>query len=432
MTDSIISATSEGALQEPEATVAPVLSSVEAPVLSSVEASAQRRSALVVILLSNLLLSLGFQLWRSLFNNFAVQELGVRADQMGLIQSIRELPGLLGFSVGLLALLLTEMRIAGLSVVLMGVGIVMTGGASSLPGLVLSTLMMSIGFHFFMPSNSSTVLMLVGEDEAPRVLGRLSSLGALAAVASAGVVFWLLDDLGFRSLFYIAGAMLVVAGLVLLPWARQPAYLSHLGQKGDGKPRRTPIRKRYWLYYILEFLMGSRRHIFTTFAIFLLVREHAVSAQTITALFVVNNLVGTFLFDQFGKIIIRFGERRVLTLNFLLLILVFLGYAYASWLSILYVLFVADHVLFGFRIALQSYFQKIAVRPQEITPNISLGQTINHVAAVVIPVVGGVVWETVGSRYTFLIGVGIVVLSLIAVQWMRTGRVAAPGLVTVE
>ncbi|MEE8391503.1 MAG: MFS transporter [Anaerolineae bacterium] len=225
--------------------------------LEQQRAAAQRRSALVVIVLSNLLLSLGFQLWRSLFNNFAVQELGVQADQIGLIHSIREVPGLLGFSVGLLALLLTEMRIAGLSVVLMGVGIAMTGGVSSLPGLVLSTLVMSVGFHFFMPSNSSAVLMLVGEDEAPGVLGRLSSLSALAAVISAGVVFWTLDDLGFRTLFYIAGAVLVVAGLVLLPWTRQPARLfsplsKERAERGRGK-RRTSIRRRYWLYYVLEF-----------------------------------------------------------------------------------------------------------------------------------------------------------------------------------
>ena len=110
------------------------------------------------------------------------------------------------------------------------------------------------------------------------------------------------------------------------------------------------------------------------------------------------------------------------------LIFVFLGYAYIPLLPVLYVLFVADQVLFGFRISLQSYFQKIAVRPQEITPNISLGQTINHIAAVIIPVVVGVVWEVVGSRYTFLIGVGVAVLSLVLVQWMHTERSDSSGL----
>jgi predicted MFS family arabinose efflux permease len=376
-----------------------------------------------MIVLNNLLIVLGYQLWRALFNNFAIDHIGVRADQIGLIQSIREVPGLLGFSVGLVALVISEMRIAGLSVILLGIGILTTGRAQNLAGLLASTLVMSVGFHFFMPSNSSALLQLVGEQEVPRVLGRLNSLGALIALASAGIVFLTLDALGFRTLFTITGAVLILAGLVLLPWNRRTDRSARTRQ-------RTPIRRQYWLYYVLEFLMGSRRHIFTTFAVFLLVREHQVSAQTVALLYAVNNLAGTFLFSQFGKIVVRFGERRVLTFNFVLITVVFLGYAYVSWLPALYLLFVADHVLFGFRIAIESYFQKIALFPHEITPSLSLGMTINHIAAVIIPVVGGVVWETLGSRYTFLIGVTIVVLSLILVQWMRTERASAPSLLS--
>jgi predicted MFS family arabinose efflux permease len=397
--------------------------SVVPPTQPSVVSAKQRRLALTMIVLNNLLIVLGYQLWRALFNNFAIDHIGVRADQIGLIQSIREVPGLLGFAVGMVALVMSEMRIAGLSVILLGIGILTTGGAQNLTGLLASTLVMSVGFHFFMPSNSSALLQLAGEEEAPRLLGRLNSLGALIALVSAGIVFLTLDALGFRTLFTITGAVLIVAGLVLLPWNRRTDRSARTKQ-------RTPIRRQYWLYYVLEFLMGSRRHIFTTFAVFLLVREHQVSAQTVALLFAVNNLLGTFLFSQFGKIVVRFGERRVLTFNFACITVVFLGYAYISWLPALYLLFVADHVLFGFRIAVEAYFQKIALFPHEITPNLSLGMTINHIAAVIIPVVGGVVWETLGGRYTFLIGVAIVVVSLVLVQWVRTERASVPDLAT--
>jgi predicted MFS family arabinose efflux permease len=382
---------------------------------------------MIVIVSTNFLLNFGYQLWRSLFNNFAVSELGVQADQIGLIQSVREVPGLLGFTVGLLAILLTEMRIMGLSVVLLGAGIALTGSALNLPGLLASTVLMSVGFHYFMPAYSSAVLQLTGEDEAPHVLGRLTSLNALAALAGAGLVFVAFGSLGFRRLFAITGAVVTVGGLVAILWSIHKTVLPEhkLGEQeldGIHPVQRTPLRRRYWLYYALQFLMGSRRHIFTTFAVFLLVRKYDVPAEMITVLFLINNLVGTFFYRQIGKIIARFGERRALTANFLLLIFVFLGYAYVPVLPILYVLFVADQMLFGFRIALQSYFQKIALHPREITPNLSLGQTINHIAAVIIPVVGGVVWETVGSHYTFLVGVGIVVVSMILVQWMRVER----------
>jgi predicted MFS family arabinose efflux permease len=286
---------------------------------------------------------------------------------------------------------------------------------------------MSVGFHYFMPANSSAVLQLTGEDEAPHVLGRLTSLNALAALAGAGLVFLAFGSLGFRRLFAITGAVVTVGGIGAILWSLRRTVLPE--RESDEQSldaihpvQRTPLRRRYWLYYGLEFLMGSRRHIFTTFAVFLLVRTYDVPAETITVLFLINNFIGTFFYRQIGKIIARFGERRALTANFMLLILVFLGYAYVSVLPILYILFVVDQMLFGFRIALQSYFQKISVHPREITPNLSLGQTINHIAAVIIPVMGGVVWETVGSDYTFLVGVGIVGVSLILVQWMRVDR----------
>jgi hypothetical protein len=403
------------------------------------------RTALIVIALNNLLLALGYRLWQSIFNNFAVEELGARADQIGLIQAFREIPGLMGFLVGALVVLLVEMRIAGLSIVLMGAGIFLTAAARDLTGLIGATLVMSVGFHFFYTSNASAVLLTVGPEDTPKVLGRLNSLGALAAVLGTLFIFGTLDAWGYRTLFRVGGTVVVIGGLVLLPFGRQPVRVQRT-------QRRTPLRRRYRLYYALQFLMGSRRHIFTTFAVFLLVQEYQVTAQIITLLFLINNLIGTYFHQAFGKIVARFGERRVLTVNFVLLTLVFLGYALiptldvlerptfqvpgvsiGGWvlspalpatpgLLILLVFFVADHILFGFSIALHSYFQKIALGPEEITPTISLGQTINHIAAVIVPVVGGVVWEAVGAQYTFLAGVAIALLSLALTLRMRTPR----------
>ena len=400
------------------------------------------RRALVFIALNNLLMLLGFNVWQAIFSNFAVEELGIRADEIGLIQAIREVPGLMAFLVGVLALLLVEMRIAGLSVVLMGAGIVMTATAHDLSSVILATLVMSIGFHFFYASYTSAALILVSPTEAPKVIGRLNSLGALASVASTLFVIATLNALGFRNLFALAGAVVLIGGVILLPFGHQP------GRKRP-EARRPPVRRRYWLYYTFELLMGSRRHIFSTFAVFLLVREYGVSAQLITLLFLINSLIGMYLHQAIGKLIVHFGERRVLAASLAVLVVVFVGYAViplvpalhaqtvavsslslGEWvlfpafvatpaLLILLTLFVADNILFGFALAAQTYFQKIALMPEDITPNISLGQTINHVAAVIIPIVGGVMWETVGAQYTFLAGLVTVVISLALTRYMR-------------
>ena len=189
--------------------------------------------------------------------------------------------------------------------------------------------------------------------------------------------------------------------------------------------RKIVFRRDYWLYYSLTFMMGSRRHIFTTFAIFLLVQVYGISVRETALLFLVNNLAGIYASAQMGKLVARFGERKVLTVNFIGLIGVFVGYAYVTYLPGLYVLFVLDSIFFAFNLAIDSYFQKIAHSPQEITSNVSMAQTINHVSALVVPVLGGILWERVSPSATFLAGVVIAVVSLGLVQFMRILPVAA-------
>ena len=140
-------------------------------------------------------------------------------------------------------------------------------------------------------------------------------------------------------------------------------------------------------------------------------------------LFLANNLVNTYTGAQFGKLVARFGERKVLTWNFIGLIAVFLGYAFIPYLPVLYVLFVLDNVFFGFSLAVDSYFQKIAQSPDEITGSVSIAQTINHISALVVPILGGILWERVSPSATFLAGVVIVVVALGAVQLIRTDPV---------
>ena len=372
----------------------------------------ENRRMLVYLVVSNFMLYFGFRMWQAMFNNFAVEEMGVGPGSMGWIQAVRELPGLMGFLVGFLALSLSEVRIMALSVVLLGIGMFMTGQATDVSFLLISTVVMSFGFHFFYPSNNAVVLMAVEKQHTPKALGQLSSLAAVAALAATGMVYLLAGSWGYRRLFMVVGGLVVAGGLLLLP----------LGGGKEGLPprRRVVVRRQYWLYYALSFLMGSRRHIFTTFAIFLLVREYGISVQTTATLFLINSLINTYVLQLVGKLVSRLGERLMLSVAFGTLAFVFLGYAYVTYLPLLFALYVIDNVMFGFNLALITYFQKIAVTPEEITSNLSVEQTINHIAAVVVPVIGGTVWELFGSQAPFLAGIGIVLVSLVLTQFMRT------------
>ena len=379
----------------------------------------RNRGLFVYLIVSSLLLNFGHRVWQAMFNNYAVEKIGVGPEAIGWIQSVRELPGLMAFLLAFLALALSELRIMALSLVVLGLGLALTGQATTIPILLVATIVMSFGFHFFEPCSSGVVLMSIEREESPKVLGQLRSLGAIAALAATGVVYLLVDRLGYRALFLFVGISVAVGGAILFTRGR--------GEHGLPPKRRVKLRKRYWLFYALAFLMGSRRHIFTTFAPFLLVLTYGVNVRTMSVLFLVNALVNTYVYQKVGKLVPRLGERTILTIAFALLIPVFLGYAYVTVLPILFVLFVVDNMLFGFNLGLTTYLQKIAITPEELTSNLSAQTTINHISAVIVPVLGGTIWALLGSQATFLIGVAIATISLVLAQLIRVPAAEPQG-----
>ena len=156
------------------------------------------------------------------------------------------------------------------------------------------------------------------------------------------------------------------------------------------------LRRRYWLYYALTFLDGGRRHIFMTFAIFLLVDSHGVSIRTITILALINSVVSIGGAYVFGRLIDRVGERPILVVAFGALAFIFLGYAVIPWLGVLFVLYILDHLFFSAEVGITTYLRRILVKPDDLRPSLVAGQTMNHVAAVALPVTGG---DSVGSLW---------------------------------
>ena len=167
------------------------------------------------------------------------------------------------------------------------------------------------------------------------------------------------------------------------------------------------IRDRY---YSLTFLAGARRQIFVVFAGFLLVEKFDFPIEDVVILTLVNAALTFYLAPKIGKLISRIGERRALTLEYTGLILVFVSYAFVDTLTVAVLLYLLDHLFFAMAIAIKTYFQKIA-DPADIAATSSISFTINHIAAVVLPALLGIVW-VFNSSAVFLIGAGIAALSL--------------------
>jgi MFS family permease len=374
----------------------------------------KNRRLFIFLVVANFLLQFGHRIWQATFNNFAVERIGIGPDAVGWIQSVREIPGLLAIGLALLALIFSELRIVAASIVLLGVGILLTGQATTVPMLLVATLVMSIGFHFFGPASNGALMMSVDKPDGPRALGWMRTIAASAGVLGTVAILLLVERIGYEALFLTVGAVVIAGGLILFP----------LGSGGHDLPprRKAKFRRRYWVFYVLAFLTGSRRHILTTFAPFLLVKDFHVAVQVMSILYLANSLINTYAHQMIGKAIARFGERWILSIACAALIPVFLGYALVSYLPILFGLFALDSVLFSFNAGLTTYIHKIAISPEELTANLAAQEAIGHIAAVFMPVFGGTLWILLGAQAPFLIGVGIAVVSLAMAQFVRVPR----------
>jgi len=351
--------------------------------------------------------SVGLQSWRTLFDNFSVRVIGLDGSHIGLIQSVREIPGFLALLVVFVMLLFKEHRISALSILTLGIGVAVTGLFPSYVGIIGTTLVMSLGFHYFETTNQSLTLQYFDKKTSPLVFGRLRGIGAASNIGVGALIFVLVPHLSFTQLYLLLGglvALLGVWGLIQNP-TRENIVAQH---------KKIILRSRYWLYYFLTFMAGARRQIFVAFAVFLLVKKFGFSVQEITALFVINNIINYFLAPLIGKAIIRFGERKVLTVEYFSLIFVFLAYTMVESKLIVALLYIADHIFFNFAMAIRTFFQKIG-DPPDIAPSMAVGFTINHIGAVIFPVIGGLLWM-VDYRIPFVLGALFSLISLSAVQ----------------
>jgi hypothetical protein len=351
--------------------------------------------------------TVGLQAWTTLFNNFAVEIAALVGKHIGIIQSVREIPGFLALLTVFVIRFIKETRLSALSILFLGLGLAATGLFPSFAGLTLTTLMTSFGFHYFETTQMSLTLQYFKENESPWVFGKLRSLAAASSIAVGLFIFVLASILNFIQLYLIIGGIIMAGGI--WGFTQNPDDRNIVPQH-----KKMILRKKYWLFYFLTFMAGARRQIFIVFSVLLMVQKFGYSVQEVTLLFVINNTINYFLSPLIGIGIIRFGERKVLSLEYISLVFVFLAYAYTDSKLIIAGLYILDHIFFNFAIAIRTFFQKIG-DPPDIAPTMAVGFTINHIAAVFLPAIGGLFWM-VDYRIPFISGAAMALISLMAVQ----------------
>jgi len=268
--------------------------------------------------------------------------------------------------------------------------------------LVVASLVWSQGLHVWMPLPQSMTLALAEPGRAGYRLGQVRAAGA--AGAGVGLVAALaMSYLGvtIRPLFVMAGVAAILGAVACLGIPRQiktpgPRYVH---------------RREYRLYYVLSFLEGWRKQIFVAFAGYLLVKEYGVELTTMLMLAIGFQVVGWFGSPLVGRLIDRVGERPVLVFYFACLTVFFIGYAFIRDRTILCALYVIDSAFFVFAMALTTYVNKIAP-PSERTATLSMGVAYNHVAAVAMPLLGAMIWQSWGYQWVFMAGAAAAAVSI--------------------
>ncbi|WP_271952281.1 MFS transporter [Ruegeria faecimaris] len=369
------------------------------------------RRPITLLFVMALTMPIAFNAWSALLNNFVIEVANFDGADIGLLHTVREIPGFLAVGVIAVILFVREQVLAMISLIMLGVATAVTAWFPSLGGLLFVTLLSSIGFHYYETVNQSLQLQWLPKDRAPQFLGWMVAMGSASTLVIYGLIVltWDRFDLSYNTVFMAAGGLTALLALFCL--VAYPQFDAPTPQT-----KKIVLRRRYWLYYALQFMAGARRQIFVVFAGFMMVEKFGFEVHELTGLFLINLVINISVAPMLGKAVSVFGERRTLIFEYAGLAVVFAAYGGIYWFGwgvvLAATLYVIDHVLFALALALKTYFQKIA-DPADIAPTAAVAFTINHIAAVFLPALLGLLWVySPGAVFAVAAAMALISLSL--------------------
>lgn len=350
----------------------------------------------------------GFGIYLATFNNFAVGVIHMQPEQLGVLEALREFPGLAMAFVLAIAMHIAEPLLGCAALMLLSAGFTGYSQTENYAPIVFYSVVWSVGLHVWMPLQSAMTLALFDEHEKGKRLGQMGAYAGLGTSVGIVLVLIFTKSVSFSTWYMTASALVMVSAIMVLFIRRDLTP--------PDKPRMV-LKRKYGLYYALTFLEGCRKQVFITFAVYAMVREYDASLKAVAMLMLINNVTNLLAAPVVGRLIDRIGEKRVLMTSYAALIFVFLGYALIQDLHVLYVLYCLDSLLYLSTYGLTTYLNRIA-DSRDLVPSLSMGVTMNHVAAVAVPLVGGFLWDALGYQAAFIGGAVVVVISLNLVRRM--------------
>lgn len=363
-------------------------------------------------------------IFETTLNNFLSDTFRITAEQRGRLEFPRELPGFLVAVLGGALFFLSEIRLGVLATVCLASGLAGLAmlGDRSYGTMILFLVLWSAGSHLMIPIGSTVTLSLAPQGKRAGRMGQVGSVSMMTTILGSGLV-WLggkYGHLGYRPLLLAAGGCALVGAIALTRLRPLPAR--------PGPRPKLVLKRRYSLYYLLCVFSGARKQVFITFGPWVLIKVFGEPFSTIAMLWVISSVIGIFFQPQLGRLIDRVGERVILMADAVALILICLGYGFASRLPLahpvhlVYACYVLDQVIFACSMARATYLDKIAESETDVHASLSVGVSIDHAVSMTIPWFGGKLWEGVGYPAVFVAAACIAVCNFAAASFLKVPR----------
>lgn len=383
---------------------------------------------LILFMLASAFIGVSQSLDLAVFNNFLNDTFHLTVSQRTILEFPRELPGFLVVFVSGALLFLGDVRIASLANMLAAFGLLGLGYFSSdFYVMMVWMTVYSLGTHLFMPMSNSIGMNLAEDGNLGKVLGRINGLNTAVFLVTSLTTALIFKYVKINySIAFTVGAIAYASSCLMILFMKP--------NKPEGKPKKLFMRREYTLFYWLNVLYGARKQIFLTFGPWVLIKVfgQGVSTFAVIGFFVAG--IGIVFKPLVGNLIDRKGERFVLAVEAAALIIICIGYAFAEDVSgafgisgaallIICACYVIDQLLNATTIARATYLRKIAVTPEDVSPTLSMGLSIDHAVSMVVPWLGSLVWNTFGYKYVFVLGALIAVGNLLLTRYIRIEKV---------
>jgi predicted MFS family arabinose efflux permease len=358
-------------------------------------------------------------MYDTVFSNYLNDVFHISAQTRGFLELPREFPGFIVAVISGLLVFLSDVRMLVIAISLVSLGMFgqsfySWGGAPQFGWMVLSMMIWSVGTHLFLPLSNSLSIEVAKPGQIGRALGVLNAANTFSFIVGCASI-WAIKGLlrmEYSAVFRLGTffALLAVICALLMTTSQQP------------KPKtrfKLIFRKEYSIFYWLSVLYGARKQIFLTFAPWVLIKVYRQPVTVIAQLLFIASVFGTVFKFFLGRLIDRIGERTIVMAESSVMVLVCLGYGFAGYFGLgqatkylVYLCYIFDNMLMAITIARTTYLHKNLVKPEDLMPSLSMGVSLDHLVAMTLPCLGGILWNKYGYEYIFLFAALIALLNI--------------------